>query len=122
MDYLDIMAPERWVESERENLRALGLSLRAIGHEQNAAILSATQTNREGGKALTAKAEHAAEDINKVRTVDVLLSINSTEPERAAGEARIYFAAMRNTEDHFTLRIKQERSKMKFLTKVLGRE
>jgi replicative DNA helicase len=62
-----------------------------------------------------------AEDFNKIRTADVVLSINATDAEKQSNEARIHWVASRNTEDGFSLRIRQERDKLKFLTKVLGR-
>ncbi len=122
VDYADIMAPDHRSDQERENLRDIYLQLRAIAFEQNAAMLTATQTNREGAKSATAKMTDVAEDFNKVRTADILISLNSTEPERAAGEARLYFAAHRNGKSDFTLRIKQDRSRMQFITKVIAEE
>ena len=121
-DYADIMQPEIYTGDRTEDMRTIYLDLRALAHEENAAVLTATQTNREGAKATTAKMTDIAEDFNKVRTADILLSINSTSEERAAGEARLFFAASRNSRDGFSLRIKQDREKMKFLTKILGEE
>lgn len=122
VDYADIMAPDRRHDDIRNEFREIYLMLRAIACEENVAMLSATQTNREGAKAAVAKMTDIAEDFNKVRTADILLSINSTPDERAAGEARLYFAAVRNGESDFSLRIKQNREQMKFITKILGRE
>ena len=122
VDYADIMAPEKRSDEERENLRGIYVDLRAIAFDYNAAVLTATQSNREGAKAAIIKMTDVAEDINKIRTADVVLSINSTEAERLKGEARIFFAAARNVEDGFVLRIKQDRSKMQFLKGVIGKE
>ena len=93
VDYADLMRPDREVDETRENSRKIYLGLRAIAHEFDCAVLSATQTNREGFKAPVADMHHVAEDINKVRTVDLLLSLN---PDAGKGEASIYFAASRN--------------------------
>ncbi|TOK02641.1 DNA helicase, partial [Vibrio parahaemolyticus] len=84
---------------------------RAIAQREELAILSATQTNREGHKSVTAKAEHAAEDFNKIRTADLVISINATEEEMAKGEARLFFAASRNQKGEFTMRIKRDLSR-----------
>ena len=121
-DYGDIMAPENRSDVERENLRTIFIDLRAIAFDYNAAVLTATQTNREGAKASVARMTDVAEDLNKIRTADVVISINSTEPERLAGECRLFFAAARNSEDGFILRIKSDRSKMQFLKGVIGKE
>jgi replicative DNA helicase len=122
VDYADIMAAEYRSDKLQDNLREIYIDLRAIAHDFDAAMLTATQTNRDGAKAMTAKATDVGDDWNKVRTADVLIGINASEAEKKAGEARLYWAISRNTEDGFSLRIKQDRSKMQFLTKVIGRE
>jgi len=121
VDYADIMAAEYRSDSLQENLRSIYIDLRAIGHEFNCAMLTATQTNRDGAKAVTAKATDVGDDWNKARTVDILIGINATEEEKKAGEARLYWALSRNTEDGFQLRIKQDRQKMQFIKSILGR-
>jgi replicative DNA helicase len=121
LDYADIMCPDHFVDDMRENSRSIWLDLRAIAYEQNAAVLTATQTNRDGAKAMVAKATDVAEDYNKIRTADLVISGNATDAEIASGEARLVFAASRNQAE-LTIRIKQDRERMKFLTKVLGVE
>lgn len=122
IDYADLMAPEHRINDPIENSKSVYVDLRAVMQKWNAAGLTATQTNREGFKALIAKAEHVAEDFNRIRIADLVISINVTDEERAKGEARLYFAASRNQESGFTLRIRQEISKMKFIAEVLGEE
>ena len=122
VDYADIMAPEVFTPDPIENSKQIYLALRAMSQEYKAAMLTATQSNREGAKKDTIRGTDVAEDFNRVRIADLLLTINATEEEIKAGEARIFFANMRNAESGFTLRIKQDRSRMKFLIKVIGRE
>jgi replicative DNA helicase len=119
VDYADIMAPNYRTQDAIENSKSVYVDLRAIAFEENVAMLTATQTNREGYKAAVAKAEHVAEDFNKVRTVDLMISINKTEEEAARGEARLYFAASRNQESGFTIVIKQNLAMMQFVQQVL---
>lgn len=119
VDYADIMAPNYRTNDAIENSKSVYVDLRAIAFEENAAVLTATQTNREGFKSTVAKAEHVAEDFNKVRTVDLMISINKTEEEAARGESRLYFAASRNQESGFTVVIKQNLSMMKFIEDVV---
>lgn len=121
VDYADIMAAEFRSDSQIENLRTIYIDLRAIAMEYNCAMLTATQTNREGAKAATAKATDVGDDWNKARTVDLLLGLNATDAEKREGKARISWALSRNTEDGFQIQIQQERDKMKFISKVLGR-
>lgn len=119
VDYADIMAPDHRINDPIENSKNVYIGLRAVAFEKNVAVLSATQSNREGFKATVAKAEHIADDFNKVRIVDLLISINITEEERANGEARLFFAASRNQESNFTIFIKTDIARMKFITSIL---
>lgn len=122
IDYWDIMKPPVSYrdDSIRESAQ-IGVELRGIAIEENVAMITAVQTNRDGFKAAQAGAEHVAEDFNKVRLADLLFSINADDEERAEGKARIYFAAVRNTEGGYTIEIEQDLSKATFIKKVLGR-
>lgn len=122
VDYADIMAPERYTDSITENSKSVYVALRGLCQEENLAGLTATQTNREGFKAAVAKAEHVAEDFNKIRIADVIISINASEEEVKEGTARLYFAAMRNSAAGFSLRVTQDREKMQFIKTIVGRE
>lgn len=120
VDYADIMAPEHRGEDLRDALRQIFIDLRAMAHKYNIAVLTATQTNRDGAKAVTAKATDVGDDWNKARTVDILIGINATEQEKQVGEARLYWALSRNTADGFSITIKQDRAKMQFIKSVIG--
>lgn len=122
VDYADIMAAEYRSDNFIENMRSIYIDLRAIAFEFNAALLTATQTNREGAKKATAKMTDVAEDFNKIRTADIVLGINATEDEKRSNEARLTWVASRNSEDGFSLRIRQDREKLKFVTAILGKE
>jgi len=122
VDYADIMAPERFTDNQQENSKSVYVGLRGLAMAEDFALLTATQTNREGFKATVAKAEHVADDFNKIRIADIIISINRTPEELANGQARLYFAASRNQPGGFTLRIEQELDKMRFITKVIGHE
>jgi replicative DNA helicase len=122
VDYADLMAPERYTDSTVENSKSVYVNLRGLAMAENIAILTATQTNREGFKASVAKAEHVAEDFNKIRIADVIISINRTEEERAANQARLFFAASRNQASGFTIRVEQDIERMRFIKKIIGTE
>lgn len=119
VDYADIMAAEIKSGNDINESKQVWLGLRAIAHEENVAMLTATQTNRAGFTADVAKAEHAAEDFNKIRIADLVLTINRTDEEKTKGEARLYFAASRNQAGEFTLKISQDLGKMRFMTGIL---
>lgn len=119
VDYWDIMAPDITYrdDSIRESA-SIGMGLRAIAKDENLAMVTAIQSNRDGFKAALTKAEHAAEDFNKVRLADAMFSISSTDEERQKGEARLYMAALRNAQTGGVLNISQDLSKATFITKI----
>lgn len=120
VDYLDLMSPDHRTNDTIENSKQIYIGVRAIAQEEKVAMLSATQSNREGFKSVTAKAEHVSDDFNKVRIADLLISINSTDDERARGEARLFFAASRNQAGSVMLQVKQDLEKMIFIKSVIG--
>ena len=122
VDYWDIMAPDiRYKDSPTQESASIGMGLRALAKDENLAVITAIQSNRDGMKAVVAKAENAAEDFNKVRLADALFSINATEEERENGEARLFMAAVRNMAGGYILNIGQDLATATFITKVLGR-
>lgn len=120
VDYADLMRPDRHSDETRENSRLIYVGLRAIAVEFNLAMVSATQTNREGFSASAGKMEHVSEDINKARTVDLLLSLNATPDEKLRGEARIYLAGSRNQASDIAVSVKTEIGKATYIAAVTG--
>lgn len=119
VDYADLMRPDHRMNDDIANSKSVYTDLRAIAHDFNVALITATQTNREGHKSTVAKMDHVAEDFNKIRIADLVISINKTEEEAARGEARLYFAASRNQETGFTVVIKQNVAMMRFLEEII---
>ena len=111
IDYTDLMVPDHSTNNAIENSKSVVIGVRQVGRENNYATLTAFQTNREGHKSATLRAEHVAEDFNKIRTADLVLGINRTDEERADGKARITIVAARNSEDGMTLFVKQDLNK-----------
>lgn len=122
VDYADIMAPSFRSGDPIADSKSIYVELRALAQEENAALLTATQTNREGAKASVSSMEHVAEDFNRVRIADILISINIDETERRNSEARLYFAASRNQRGDFTVKIKQDVERMQFIERILAVE
>ena len=108
IDYIDIMAPNRWTQDNIQNSKSICVDIRQVADDENFAVLSAFQTNREGHKSSVVRAENVAEDFNRIRIPDLVLGINRTEDERAEQKARITFVAARNQADGYTLFVKQD--------------
>lgn len=120
VDYLDLMAPSRYTKDKPiEDSKNIWTDMRAIAQRENLALVSATQTNREGGSSSVAEAKHVADDINKMRIADLAFTINRDENDRKNDTARIFMAAGRNQADCTTLRIQQDLSRARFIVSVL---
>lgn len=119
-DYADIMAPDEKSSDAIENSKSVWIGLRAIAQEYNIAMLTATQANRDGAKAETTKDTDVAEDFNKVRIADLMISINRTEQERKRNQARLFLAASRNQAGEVSITIKQNIESMNFLEQILA--
>lgn len=119
VDYLDIMAPNRFVNDAIANSKSVWVDMRGIAQKYDVCMLSATQLNREGAKKATADDTDVAEDYNKIRIADLVLSINATDEELAKGEARIFFAASRNQRGKFSVVVKNNMECMQFMKSVV---
>ena len=119
VDYLDIMAPNRWMPNDIANSKAIWSDMRGIAQKYEIVMLSATQANREGAKKTTVDDTDVSEDYNKIRIADLVLTLNATDEELAKGEMRIFFAASRNQRGKFTVLIKNNMECMQFMTSVL---
>jgi replicative DNA helicase len=122
VDYADLMSPERVTDNSIENSKNVYTALRGLAMMENVAILTATQTNRDGAKKVVATMTDIAEDFNKVRIADIVISINKTEEESKLKQARLFFAAVRNGPSGFAIRIGQDLGRMKFISEVIGEE
>lgn len=122
VDYADLMAPERVTDNAMENSKNVYVALRGLAMQEDVAILTATQTNREGSKKMVATMTDVAEDFNKIRIADIVISINKTDEERKLQQCRLFFAAVRNGPSNFSIRIEQDTDRMRFVKAVLGEE
>lgn len=122
VDYADLMAPERYVDDSIENSKGVYVALRGFAMLEDIAVLTATQTNREGAKKMVSTMTDVAEDFNKIRIADIVISINKTEEEKKSNQARLFFAAVRNGPSGFSIRIAQDLGRMRFISDIIGEE
>jgi replicative DNA helicase len=120
LDYMDLMRPDVITQNSIENSKNIYIDVRAIAQEEHIAILSATQTNREGFKSVTAKAEHVSDDFNKIRIADLLISINATEDEQNRNEARLFLLPSRNQKGNIMLQVQYDLERMIFIKRVIA--
>lgn len=119
VDYADLMRASYDLRDDRANIRSIYTDLRALYDKHNVAGITASQTNREGGSSEVATMMHAADNIEKVRIADLVITINKTEEEEAKGEARLYFAGSRNQKGGVSIRVKQNLEQMRFIERIM---
>lgn len=119
LDYLDLARSNRVTNDRRADEKDMYTDFRGLADKEDFALVTATQTNRDGMGSETAGITHVADNIEKIRIADLTISINKTDEEKAKGEARLFLAASRNQRGDITVRVKQDLDKMKFVDKVL---
>lgn len=105
VDYADLMKVDSG--NYRISLGQIYKDLRGLAVERNMALVTASQTNREGMSQSQITGANIAEDFSKIATADIVLTYNQTQFERALGLARIHVAHSRNDADQFTVLISQ---------------
>lgn len=118
IDYADLMAPERYTDNIQENSKSIYVNLRGLAMQEGFALLTATQTNREGAKKAVATMTDVAEDLNKIRIADVVISINRVDG--MPGVAKLFFAASRNQRSGFSIQIQQDLDRARFIKAIEG--
>ncbi|ENO3913743.1 hypothetical protein ACBF42_005399, partial [Escherichia coli] len=74
VDYADLMRASYDLRDDRANIRSIYTDLRALYDKHNVAGITASQTNREGGASEVATMMHAADNIEKVRIADLVIT------------------------------------------------
>jgi len=116
IDYLNIM--KNWRNPNSENtyikIKQISEDIRAMGQQNNWAIISVTQTNRSGWESNDLSITSVAESAGLLHTVDILFGIVTNAEMKARGE---YFlkclanrvAGFENTRKRFTMDWKHAR-------------
>lgn len=105
VDYADLMRVDP--RYRREELGTLYVDLRGMASERNIAVVTASQSNREGAQSKVVRDVHVAEDWSKIMSADTVLTYNQTEEEKKRGLARLYVGKARNEESGFALLLSQ---------------
>lgn len=117
VDYLGIMrvtpADDRYI-----GLGNATKELRRIAGKYDVAMLSPIQTNRDGVGKANAGMDKVGESFAIVQDCDLLLALNATDQEIAAGVRRLTVAASRNT-GGFTMKVKSNMEVMRIVEDVL---
>ena len=112
VDYADLM------KLDAANLRIdtgrVYKDLRGIAVEKNLAVVTASQSNRQGEDAKLLTMKHFAEDYSKAGISDNIVSYNQTSEEKAMGLARLFGVKARDERSGQTILITQAYSSGQF--------
>ena len=94
VDYADLMQIDS--AQLRVDTGRLYKELRGLAVDRNCAIVTASQSNRQGMKDKWITMENFAEDFSKAGISDIVLSYNQTGPEYKLGLARLFLPKVRD--------------------------
>jgi len=103
VDYADILKAERRMGEMRHEQAGIYEDLRAIAGEFDAAMLTASQTNKNALDKSTVTMADFAESFEKAAIADAVIAFCQTNDERVDKTCRLYGAAVRNAEDGYTV-------------------
>jgi replicative DNA helicase len=105
LDYLTIMTPNNPsnvdMKNEYSRYKVIAEEARAMAMERMYLVLSAVQTNRGAEGKEKIKKEDVGGSYALMHVVDLCMTINQTDAEKAAGEMRLFAAKVRDFTDHF---------------------
>lgn len=105
LDYVDLMSIN--VKDYRIDLGSLFKKLRGLAVERNIAIVTASQSNRQGASSKLVRSTNVGEDWSKVQTADTVITYSQTPEEEGLGLARLLIEHSRSQEGGTLLLITQ---------------
>ncbi len=103
IDYADIMRPTSVYKERRNELEILYEEIRGMAQEYNAALWTASQTNRGALEKKVVTIADLAESFGKAAVADFMIAISQTKAEKKNNELRYYIAKSRNGESDSTI-------------------
>jgi len=95
VDYLEIIQPTG-TDPEYLAQKRICEDLRALGMERKCLVWTATQTNRDGVKTRLIDEKELGESYDKLKPMDLLISLNQDDVEYDNGQLRIFTVKVRN--------------------------
>jgi len=99
VDYGDLLKPVVHSATKRSDLETIYEELRGIGQQFNAAVWTASQTNRSGMNKEVVTTEEISEAFNKVFVADLIITLARTQEDKNFNDGRILVAKNRNGAD-----------------------
>ena len=105
VDYLELLRPNRNIDSEYQAQQRISEELRGLGVEQDALVWTATQTNRQGRRVNIITDAELGDSYGKIRTADWAISLNQTQEEYDEGVMRVFVMKARDSKQHYIVNV-----------------
>tara|TARA_R110000824_G_scaffold145430_1_gene313711 strand:+ start:113 stop:1420 length:1308 start_codon:yes stop_codon:yes gene_type:complete len=105
VDYLELLRPNRIIDSEYIAQQRITEELRGIAVEQNALVWTATQTNRQARKVSIITDAELGDSYGKIRPADWVISLNQNKEEYDEGAMRVYVMKARDARQHYLINV-----------------
>jgi replicative DNA helicase len=122
VDYLDLLKAPRRRSAKREELTDIAEELKGLASELKIGIWTATQSRREAISMETHTEEQVGEDIGKMNTADLVITLNQTTDEVYDKVMRLFVAKNRNGPKYMTIKIANDFDRMCFFDPIATAE
>mgnify|MGYP003136880691 FL=1 len=105
VDYLELLRPNRLIDSEYQAQQRIAEELRGLGVEYNCLIWTASQTNRQARRVPIITDAELGDSYGKIRPADWVISLNQTQEEYDEGAMRVYVMKARDSKQHYLVNV-----------------
>jgi len=105
VDYLELLRPNRIIDSEYQAQQRIAEELRGLGVEHNCLIWTASQTNRQARRVPIITDAELGDSYGKIRPADWVISLNQTQEEYDEGAMRVYVMKARDSKQHYLINV-----------------
>ena len=105
VDYLELLRPNRLIDSEYQAQQRIAEELRGLGVEHNCLIWTASQTNRQARRVPIITDAELGDSYGKIRPADWVISLNQTQEEYDEGAMRVYVMKARDSKQHYLINV-----------------
>ncbi len=105
VDYLELLRPNRLIDSEYQAQQRIAEELRGLGVEYNCLIWTASQTNRQARRVPIITDAELGDSYGKIRPCDWVISLNQTQEEYDEGAMRVFVMKARDSKQHYLINV-----------------
>ncbi len=105
VDYLELLRPNRLIESEYQAQQRIAEELRGLAVEHKCLVWTASQTNRQARRVNIITDAELGDSYGKIRPADWVISLNQTQEEYDEGQMRVFVIKARDSKQHYLINV-----------------